>query len=162
MTQGMVVRFDEARGYGFIAPDDGGDDVFVHANELSERGASIGFGTRVEFSVLDGGRGPKAYGVHVVDTAPPGTGTAVADRSGDSTGPADAAPGGPVPTAGDQPSAVRGEGIADGLCEVFSKGEFTRHVTELLLANGPDLTGKQVLALRAALVDFASQRGWVD
>ncbi len=145
MTQGIVVRFDEAKGYGFIAPDDGGDDVFVHANELSERGASIACGARVEFGVLDGGRGLKAYDVHVVS----GTGAL------DTTRTATAAV---LP----QPVGSRPDGLADETCEIFTQSEFTRLATEILLANGPDLTARQVLDIRKAFVGFAAEHGWVE
>src|SRR5438067_13943591 len=64
---GKVVRFDEGRGYGFIAPDDGGEDVFVHANELTDRGVRVSVGTRVRFKVLGGERGLKAYDVELLD-----------------------------------------------------------------------------------------------
>ena len=36
MLTGKVIRFDDVRGYGFIAPDGGGEDVFVHANVLGD------------------------------------------------------------------------------------------------------------------------------
>ena len=36
MLTGKVVHFDDMRGYGFIAPDKGGEDVFVHANVLAD------------------------------------------------------------------------------------------------------------------------------
>jgi cold shock CspA family protein len=61
-----MVQFDEVRGYGFIAPDDGGTDVFVHANSLSGPHTPVCCGTRLEFSVLSGDRGPKAYDVRVI------------------------------------------------------------------------------------------------
>lgn len=60
MLTGKVVRFDEVRGYGFIAPDGGGEDVFVHANVLGDDKYVFGPGLRVEFEVSDGDRGPKA------------------------------------------------------------------------------------------------------
>lgn len=65
MAMGTVVRYDRGRGYGFIAPDDGGDDVFVHARDVSGE-ASVESGTRVEFTVVDGERGPRANDVRVV------------------------------------------------------------------------------------------------
>ncbi|MFI9584738.1 cold-shock protein [Streptomyces sp. NPDC052236] len=167
MAQGIVVRFDEAKGYGFIAPDDGGDDVFVHANELSDRGASIACGARVEFGVLDGGRGLKAYDVHVVS----GTGAQSAAVKEPAVG---GGTGGPLPsgaldttrtaTAAVIPLSASGrsEGLADGTCEVFTQGEFTRLATEILLASGPDLTARQILDIREAFVGFAAEHGWVE
>jgi len=80
VVSGKVVRFESERGYGFIAPDRGGDDVFVHASELRANGQPVGCGTPVRFRVIDGKRGPKAYDVHVLaggaepaDAAPPAT-----------------------------------------------------------------------------------------
>lgn len=149
MEQGIVVRFDDAKGYGFIAPDDGGDDVFVHANELSGRGTSVACGTRVEFGVLDGGRGLKAYDVRVLEQ--PAETAAEAPATGAS------------PAAAGRATAGRAEGQSgDETCEVFSKSEFTQLATELLLTSSPDLTAKQILGLRKALVTFASEHGWVD
>src|SRR5215468_6950013 len=63
---GKIVRFDRGRGYGFIAPDHGGEDVFVHAKDLDGL-SEVPTGTRVKFSVADGERGLKAYGVRLID-----------------------------------------------------------------------------------------------
>jgi cold shock protein len=71
MITGKVVRFDEGRGYGFIAPDNGGEDVFVHASELTDRGVAVACGTRVQFNIVDGGRGLKAYDVRVLGDGVP-------------------------------------------------------------------------------------------
>lgn len=68
--------------------------------------------------------------------------------------------GGPAQVSGVQRSG--GDSGADETCEVLSEHEFTHLATETLLASSPDLTAKQVLAIRGALVAFASERGWVD
>ncbi|MFD4644466.1 cold-shock protein [Lentzea sp. NPDC058436] len=62
---GRVVRFDDDRGYGFIAPDSGQEDVFLHANGVLG-GGDVATGTRVTFRVMEGQRGLKAYDVKVV------------------------------------------------------------------------------------------------
>ncbi|ALG09110.1 cold-shock protein [Kibdelosporangium phytohabitans] len=67
MISGKVLRFDDVRGYGFIAPDDGGDDVFMHANDLRDEKFLFTPGTAVEFDVVEGDRGLKASAVKVVD-----------------------------------------------------------------------------------------------
>jgi CspA family cold shock protein len=66
MLTGKVIRFDDVRGYGFIAPDDGGEDVFVHANVLGDDKYMFGPGQRVEFEATDSDRGPKARAVHLL------------------------------------------------------------------------------------------------
>nr|AKA59108.1 DNA-binding protein [Streptomyces sp. WAC2288] len=145
----MVVRFDDAKGYGFIAPDDGGDDVFVHANEISEPGRTVACGTRVEFGILDGGRGLKAYDVQVIAKAPVPAVRRPPAEAGETV-------------AEVLPPAERSESTVDGTCAVFSAHEFTRLSTELLLEKGPELTARQVRELRAALLEFATEHGWVD
>ena len=71
MRTGKVIRFDEVRGYGFIAPDGGGEDVFVHANVLGDDKYVFGPGLRVEFEATDGDRGPKAYTVNLLNDRGP-------------------------------------------------------------------------------------------
>jgi len=44
MATGRIIRFDEIKGYGFISPSDGGEDIFVHANELADRGLRVSAG----------------------------------------------------------------------------------------------------------------------
>ena len=66
MLTGRVVRFDEVRGYGFIAPDDGGEDVFVHANTIGEDKHVFTPGLPVEFEATEGDRGRKALVVRVL------------------------------------------------------------------------------------------------
>ena len=64
MEKGTVKFFNAAKGFGFITPDSGGKDVFVHANDTG--GALLQDGTKVEFEVVQGKKGPQASGVKVV------------------------------------------------------------------------------------------------
>jgi CspA family cold shock protein len=63
MQTGTVKFFNTDKGFGFIAPESGGKDIFVHANDLS--GAILHEGTKVEFEVVDGQKGPQASNVRV-------------------------------------------------------------------------------------------------
>jgi len=63
VATGRVLRFDDVRGFGFIAPDSGSEDVFVHANDLSEDKSVFKPGTTVEFQIEEGDRGLKAVDV---------------------------------------------------------------------------------------------------
>lgn len=67
VVTGRIVRFDDVRGYGFITPDDGGEDVFVHANDLRDEKYRYRAGLRVGFEVEDGDRGLKASDVHLLE-----------------------------------------------------------------------------------------------
>ncbi|MFB7507249.1 cold-shock protein [Streptomyces broussonetiae] len=140
MAVGRVVRFDGMRGYGFIAPEQGGEDVFLHVNDLLIPESSVRSGLAVEFEVENGGRGLKASSVRFAKDAE----------------------GAPSQTA---ESADRVAAAADGqepMCDVLGSAEYTREVTELLLACVPDLTGQQILATRKQLVLFAKRHGWIE
>jgi CspA family cold shock protein len=63
MPQGIVKWFDDAKGYGFIQ-EDGGGDVFVHHSEINMEGfRTLAEGDRVEFEKTAGPKGPKALRV---------------------------------------------------------------------------------------------------
>jgi CspA family cold shock protein len=67
MAQGTVKWFNSEKGFGFIAPDDGSSDLFVHYSEIQGNGfRSLDENARVEFQVGQGNRGPQATGVTVV------------------------------------------------------------------------------------------------
>ncbi|MEE6138601.1 cold-shock protein [Mycobacterium sp. 050128] len=67
MTQGTVKWFNSDKGFGFIAPDDGTNDVFVHHSEIQGGGyRSLEENQRVQFEVDQGPKGPKAVQVTVV------------------------------------------------------------------------------------------------
>jgi cold shock protein len=66
MATGVVKWFNRDRGYGFISPDGGGKDVFVHSTGLAEAGQLLDEGQRVEFDVTQGQKGPEATNVRPV------------------------------------------------------------------------------------------------
>lgn len=71
MPQGTVRWFDTDRGFGFIAPEDGSDDIYVHASELVDEGVrALREGQEVEFEAGEGDRGPQARNVRVTGEAP--------------------------------------------------------------------------------------------
>ena len=61
---GVVRWFSAPKGYGFIAPDEGGKDVFVHFSGIQANGyRSLEAGARVSFQVEEGRKGPQAVNV---------------------------------------------------------------------------------------------------
>jgi len=61
MSTGTVKWFDAGKGYGFITPEDGGKDLFVHHSEIQTDGyATLNDGQQVEYEVGEGQKGPCA------------------------------------------------------------------------------------------------------
>jgi CspA family cold shock protein len=67
MANGTVKWFNDAKGYGFISPEDGSKDLFVHHSNISGSGfKSLAEGARVTFETRQGQKGPEAYDVIAV------------------------------------------------------------------------------------------------
>jgi CspA family cold shock protein len=140
VATGKVLQFDHNRGYGFIAADDGGEDVFLHASVFDGDCSGLSPGVVVEFQVIAGDRGRKACGARLREKE------LAASRLTDL---AQLSPA--MPTTEDEQT-----------CEVLSETEFKMEVTELLLKTVPELTSGQILEVRRQMLDFAGQQGWVD
>lgn len=66
MRIGTVKWFNEAKGFGFIAPEDGSKDVFVHYSSIEGKGfRSLAENQKVEFESKDGPKGPQATVVKI-------------------------------------------------------------------------------------------------
>ncbi len=72
MATGTVKWFNPTKGYGFITPDDGGKDAYVHITEVERAGmTSLTEGQKVSFDVQQDTRGPKAVDLAPVEEAAP-------------------------------------------------------------------------------------------
>ena len=131
LTVGKVLRFDEVKGYGFISPDEGGEDVFMHANDLVDEKYLYQAGSTVEFFMEMGEKGPKASGIRRIYQPSPNRLTPKDSRK---------APAGPDRTPPDR---------------------FRTELTEALLDGVDTLTAAQVKAVRGVVTELARTHGWV-
>ena len=69
-AEGAVAWFNADKGFGFVRPDEGGADVFVHVSSLTGGATALQEGQRVAFEVTPGERGPQAQQVRLLDAAP--------------------------------------------------------------------------------------------
>ncbi len=67
MATGTVKWFNDAKGYGFITPDEGGKDLFVHHSNIQGNGfKTLAEGARVEYEAREGQKGPEAANVTTI------------------------------------------------------------------------------------------------
>lgn len=90
-ADGTVSWYDDTKGFGFVSPDSGGGDIFVHVSALGSGLTELSEGARVTYDVVDGDKGPNARNVQLVRGS--GSARAGTDRGRPSR---PAASGGPV------------------------------------------------------------------
>ena len=65
MATGTVKWFNDAKGFGFITPDEGGDDLFAHFSSVQTQGfKTLKEGQKVSFDVVQGPKGKQASNIH--------------------------------------------------------------------------------------------------
>src|SRR5207245_2179411 len=101
--------------------------------------------TRVEFRVVEGERGMKAYDVRILEDPQPAPGISAVAANGLGSG------GSSLPAAQEPEKRSPAD---EELLEVFSEQEFVQQITDLLLATVPQLTGAVIVELRSSLVQF--------
>ena len=66
MATGTVKWFNDAKGFGFISPEQGGEDLFAHFSAIQSQGfKSLTEGQRVSFDVTSGPKGKQASNIHI-------------------------------------------------------------------------------------------------
>ncbi|WP_175407306.1 cold shock domain-containing protein [Streptomyces sp. TRM64462] len=139
---GKILRFDEVRGYGFIVPREGGEDVFMHANDLLDDKYLYQAGREVEFYLEMGDKGPKASEIRLVDRAPAPrrapVSPAVPERAGDL------------------------EDLDDDGLDVLTTAEFQTELTEALIEADGTLTAAQLKRIRTRVAELARHHGWLE
>lgn len=134
LATGKIIRYSEAKGYGFIAPDDGGEDLFVHVNDVDFSLNDRSVGMKVSYEVMEGQKGLKAYNIKYV--------------------------GGAVGTPTARPAADSGD-VDEDSWDVIAADAYTSEITELLMEVAPTLTGVQIMRIRDRLAAAAFKRGWI-
>jgi cold shock protein len=140
---GTILRFDDTRGYGFIEPADGTEDVFVHANDFGDSRHMVRAGLRVQYEVAQSDRGPKVASISIFGPSPE-------PRRNASALPSPAAVA--IPQAEDE----------EEVCDVLPAKAFGSEITELLIEHVPTLTGAQIGDIRHRFTEFGRSHGWVE
>jgi cold shock protein len=180
LATGRILQFDHTRAYGFVAADDGGEDVFLHTSVFDGDPDELAPGTRVEFKVMAGDRGRKAFAAHLIGDEPENDRvptprlisppqSVLEPRPGPVSSPVSVSEPTPSPPSAQTPAAPAPHAPSEDqapddeqMCDVLSPAEFGQELTELLLNNAPSLTGQQLLEVRQSMLESAKKHGWVD
>ncbi|MGJ0120728.1 cold-shock protein [Williamsia sp. MIQD14] len=153
---GKVVHYDANRGFGFLAPDSGGADVFLHINDIDIDEQALKPGAQVSFDVEATERGSKA-----VNLAVTGAGADAAPRGGRRDDRERDTRGDHRNDRGDRTERAPRRTPRSTDAAVLDATTFVEELTEILLDASGDLTATQIIAIRGRVADFAVARGWV-
>lgn len=131
MTLGKVLKFDEVRGYGFVAPESGGADVFMHANDLVGDKHLFTAGSLVQFEIEKGDRGDKASSVQLVQQASSSSDESLVTLNSPYS-----------------PDTQGRRVISHEPQSVAPASQLAGDITELLLEASPSMTAAQILQVR--------------
>jgi CspA family cold shock protein len=144
VARGTLNNFDASSGYGYITPDDGGAEVFVHADEFGGQGDLPPTGTRLKFSTIPGTHGPKAYNVMILSAGNPAR---APDRK---------------PESSESDVLYSSAAAADPNSGSLATVEYADEVIGILSAVFRDVTAAQLATVSSRLVGKAVRRGWVN
>jgi CspA family cold shock protein len=151
MATGRIIRFSQMNGYGFIEPDDGSEDVFVHINDAGPEIPALHVGMRVEYNILKSDRGLRAADLRIIPAA----------AMAQSAAPSPVRPIAPVATT-PPPAPTGGADDDDTLIEVVAAAEYEREITDILIDTIGTITAAEIVDIRKRLVKSAADRGWLD
>ena len=146
MATGKIVRFDPAKGHGFIEPDDGGSLVFVNADDFGGVW-DLQAGTLVRFSSIQGTRGPKAYNVRILTR--PSEKRARFRTSGDLND-------------GNVTRYCHDGNGASIEYQMISRRKYAEEITEVLTSQVPGITAAQVSNVCRKLTKRAIKHSWLE
>src|SRR5262249_27294544 len=127
--------------------EDGGEDIFLHVSAFNGYPDMLIPGALVEFQIMAGDRGRKAYDARLGDEEWEKEPARAADQAPMVVSAAEA----PLP-AGDE----------DEMCDLLSGAKFSQELTQLLLTAVPELTGHQVVQASQGILKLAVRHGWAD
>jgi CspA family cold shock protein len=141
LVKGRILRFDEVRGYGFIAPREGGEDVFMHANDLVDEKRLYQEGSEVEFFIEMGEKGPKASEIRLIHQSA-----------------AHKIPRTTPEFRAQQPSNYQSNETERNIASI---AQFSAELTDALLDSVDTLSAGEIKQVRACVIELVQARGWV-
>jgi CspA family cold shock protein len=159
MTRGVVKWFNAEKGFGFVTPDDGGADVFIHVSAI-KGGQSLEEGQVVEFEVTQGSRGLEATALSVVAQGNRGSGPSEPQSAGlpNASGNAGATADRATPSPGGRSDGKRARESA----APYEVSSFRTGADGLVVLVQPSVEAEELLMERATVENSMAVTAWLD